>query len=315
MRTIFMGTGEIALPALRWLLNDAELCEVVAVFTQPDRPAGRKQLLTRPEVKTLALERGISVFQPEKLRAKSALADLRALAPDLVVVMAYGQILSKEVIDLPTVACINLHASILPKHRGAAPIQGAIRDGDTETGITVMFVDEGLDCGDILLVERCPIDPDDTGGSLHDKLAEIAPVALAKALELLAPGQPPPPREPQDDSLVTHDRKLTREHGEIDWTRPAVEIERLVRAYDPWPGAYTILDGRKLKIPPPCEVCQGPAGEPGEILDASADGILVACGAQQLLIRELQLEGRKRLSAASFLAGHSDLVRPGTRLG
>lgn len=306
-----MGTGEIGLPAFRWLL-DSEICEVTGVFTQPDRPVGRKQLLTPPEVKKIALERGIPVFQPEKLREKSAMAELLALEPELIVVMAYGQILTKEVIDLPTVACINLHASILPRHRGASPIQGAIRDGDEESGITVMHIDVGLDSGDIVHIARCPIEPTDTGGSLHDKLAELAPAALAKAVEMFVRGAAP--RMPQDESLVTHDRKLLREHGEIDWTRSADEIERLIRAYDPWPGTFTTLGSRKLKILPFCEARDGD-GEPGEVVAIESDGFRVGCGTRQLLIREVQLEGRKRMPVASFLAGNSDAVRVGTRLG
>ncbi|MFT5466676.1 MAG: methionyl-tRNA formyltransferase [Verrucomicrobiales bacterium] len=312
MKTVFMGTGEIGLPAFRWLL-DSDLCEVIAVYTQPDRPVGRKQLLTPPEVKTVALERGIPVFQPGKLREESATAELLALAPDLIVVMAYGQILTREVIDLPPVACINLHASILPRHRGASPIQGAIRDGDEESGITVMHIDIGLDSGDIVHVERCPITAQETGGSLHDKLAEISPAALSKAVEMFAAGTAQ--RRPQDESLVTHDRKLLREHGEIDWTRNATEIERLIRAYDPWPGTFTKVAGQKLKILPFCEAHPGSSSKPGEVVGIDADGLRVACGIEQLLIREVQLEGRKRMSVASFLAGNSDLVRIGTQLG
>lgn len=305
-----MGAGDIGLPALRWLLNSSS-CEMIGVYTQPDRPVGRKQVLRPPEVKTVALDAGVPVFQPEKLREESAMAQLRELAPELIVVMAYGQILSKEVIELPTIACINLHASILPRHRGASPIQGAIRDGDEESGITVMYIDEGLDSGDILLVERCPIEATDTGGTLHDKLAEIAPTALAQAVTKFETGKAP--REPQDESLVTHDRKLLREHGEIDWSQSAESIARLIRAYHPWPSAYTRIDGQKLKILPFCNTLKTNVGEPGEVVSTNGGNLFVSCGEGQLIVREVQLEGRKRMDVASFLAGNSELVKAGSK--
>ncbi|MEM7011211.1 MAG: methionyl-tRNA formyltransferase [Verrucomicrobiota bacterium] len=310
MRTVFMGAGDIGLPALRWLLNSSS-CEIIGVYTQPDRPVGRKQVLTPPEVKKVALEAGVPVFQPEKLREESAMTQLRELAPELIVVMAYGQILSKEVIDLPTIACINLHASILPRHRGASPIQGAIRDGDEESGITVMYIDEGLDSGDILLIERCPIEPTDTGGTLHDKLADIAPTALAQAITKFETGKAP--RIQQDESLVTHDRKLLREHGEIDWSQSAEAIARMVRAYDPWPSAYTTINGQKLKILPFCNVLKTSEGEPGEIVSTNGGNLFVSCGEGQIIVREVQLEGRKRMDVVSFLAGNSELARVGAK--
>ncbi len=308
-----MGTGDIGLPSLRWLL-DWDGGEVVGVFTQPDRPVGRKMILTAPEPKNLALQHGVPVFQPEKLRGSPEMEALKELKPDVIVVMAYGQILSKAVIDLPTIACLNLHASILPRHRGAAPIQAAIRDGDSETGITVMYVDVGLDTGDELLVETCPILSTDTGQTLHDKLAEIAPVALSKALALLEKGEAP--RIPQDDSRATHERKLNREHGEIDWTKSAEQLERLIRAYDPWPGTYTLLDGRKLKILPPSVALTGSKeARPGTITVAEGDQLVVACGEGCLRLQEVQLEGRKRLDVRSFLAGSGDAAQVGTVLG
>lgn len=314
MRIVFIGTGEIGLPALHWLLDWPE-GEVVGVYTQPDRPVGRKLVLTPPEVKTVALARGIPVYQPEKLRQAEAMAELEALKPDLIVVMAYGQILSRKVIELPTITCINLHASILPRHRGAAPIQGAIRDGDQETGVTVMYVDVGLDTGDQLLTETCPILDSDTGGTLHDKLAEVAPVALSKALPLLQAGEAP--RQPQDEALVTYDPKLGREDGEIQWSQSAEEIERLIRAYDPWPGTYTMVQGKKLKILPPTEVIPGksPETEPGTVLPSEEGDLIIACGSGALKLKELQLEGRKRLEVKTFLAGQADLVAPGKILG
>jgi len=313
MRIVFMGTGEIGLPALNWLLDWPD-GEVVGVFTQPDRPVGRKLVLTPPEVKKLAQSQDIPVYQPEKLRAPEAMAELSALEPDLIVVMAYGQILSRKVIELPKITCINLHASILPRHRGAAPIQGAIRDGDSETGVTVMYVDVGLDTGDQLLTVTCPILPSDTGGTLHDKLAEIAPEALSQALPLLQEGKAP--RQPQDEALVTYDPKLGREDGEIDWSQSATEIERLIRAYDPWPGTYSMVQGKKLKILPPTTVAEGDSDEkPGTILPSEEGELQIACGSGVLKLSELQLEGRKRLNVRSFLAGQADLVTPGKILG
>ena len=306
-----MGTGDIALPSLQWLL-EAKTCKVVGVFTQPDRPVGRKLVLTPPKTKVLAQNAGIPVFQPERLREENAMQSLRELEPDLIVVMAYGQILKKEVIDLPTIACVNLHASILPRHRGAAPIQGAIRDGDAESGITLMHIDVGLDSGDIILIERCPIEETETGETLHDKLADLAPVALAKGVEQFSAKTAT--HTPQVEAEVTHIGKLTREDGEIDWTKSATEIERLIRAYDPWPGTYTKLSGTKLKVFPQTEVVSM-SGTPGEILISTNGDLVAACGKNALKVSELQLEGRKRLNVEAFLAGSADQVPVGTMLG
>jgi len=213
MRVLFIGTGDIGLPALDWLLSTTKH-QAVGVITQPDKPVGRKLVLTPPEVKTEALAAGVPVIRAERLRR--AVDDVKAFDADIAVVIAYGQILSKAVLDAPRLGCINVHASLLPKYRGAAPIQAAIREGDPETGVTIMLMDEGLDTGDILLIERMTIAGDETGGSLHDRLALAAPAALEKALDLLASGQPP--RSPQDNALATHVGKLTREHGHLDWS-------------------------------------------------------------------------------------------------
>jgi len=305
MRTIYLGTGEIGLPALRWLLA-SPLCEVTAVYTQPDRPVGRHLELTPPAVKVLALERGIPVYQPENLRDPAAWEELKALAPELMVVMAYGQILSTKVIKLPTVACVNLHASILPRHRGASPIQGAILSGDSMSGVTVMHVAKGLDTGDMILAETCPIQPEETGGTLHDKLADVAPRALARALDLLAAGKAP--RTPQDEALATYHGKLEREDGKIDWSRDAAEIERMIRAYDPWPGTFTTLDGKKLKIYPPIRLMEA-NGPPGEVASTTGDEILVTCGNGTVVIKEVHFEGRRRMHVRDFLAGRGSLVK------
>jgi len=312
MRIVFMGTGEIALPSLHWLLGESGH-EIVGVYTQPDKPVGRKQILTPPEVKTVALAAGVPVFQPERLRGKpTVLAELAALTPDLLVVMAYGQILPEEVIATPRVACVNLHASLLPRHRGASPIQAAIREGDTETGLTLMHIAPALDAGDMILERTLPIATGDTGGSLHDKLAAMGPGLLAEGLPLLEKGDAP--RLPQDEALVTHAPKLRRADGEIDWTAPAGQIERLIRAYQPWPGTTAVLATErgpaKLKIYPPASVSttagDAPGTAPGDTaVSADGDAMLVRCGDGNALRLggDLQLEGRKRLPVTEFLRG------------
>jgi methionyl-tRNA formyltransferase len=322
VRIIFMGTGEIGLPSLRWLLDESGH-DIVGVFTQPDRAVGRSGKLQAPQVKVIAEAVGVPVFQPEKLRGdEQALAAIVELEPELIVVVAYGQILPKAVLEAPSIACINLHASLLPRHRGAAPIQSAIRDGDAESGMTVMHISARLDAGDMIFAESTPIGADDTGGILHDRLAELGPPALARALPLLESGEAP--REVQDESLATHCGKLTRENGCIDWSRPAVEIERLIRAYDPWPGTHTFyvaVDGNAgpmLKLFPPVAVVPVAAGEMGmgEVRlepDASAFLIGTGEGALKIAAGAVQLEGRKRVKVAEFLAGRG--VADGAQLG
>lgn len=300
MRVLFIGTGDIGLPSLEWLL-DTPKHEVVGVVTQPDKPVGRKQVLTPPQVKVRAQAAGISVIQPPKIR--HTVEELKAFDADVAIVVAYGQILSRAVLDVPKFGCLNIHASLLPRHRGAAPIQAAIRDGDAETGVTIMFMDEGLDTGDILLMKRLPITADDTGGSLHDKLALQAPAALEEALDLLTTNHPP--REKQDDSKATHVRKLTRQDGRIDWKRSAIELDRLIRAFTPWPGTSCLLKDVQMKIHraqdiPNADACPAP----GTIVSADANGIVVSCGSGLLNLLEVQIEGGKRLSAADFLRGH-----------
>jgi methionyl-tRNA formyltransferase len=220
--------------------------------------------------------------------------------PDVIVVMAYGQILPREVLEIPKIACLNLHASILPRWRGAAPVQAAIAAGDSETGITVMYMDEGLDTGDVLLGKKIEIAATETGGSLHDRLAEIAPESLREAISLLAKGDAP--RTAQESQLATYAPKLEREHGRIDWTEPAAVIERKIRAFNPWPGAFTELDKRKLKIFRATIVHR--SGKPGEILAAENEFVVVA-GTDALSLDEVQLEGKRRMSTTDFLRGHS----------
>ena len=313
MRAIFVGTGDIGLPALRWLLAHHEVAAVVA---QPDKPAGRKQELMPPPTKVLALENGVPVLQPRRIRAPEAIAELAALQPEIIVVMAYGQIFPKALLDLPPRGCLNLHASLLPRQRGAAPIQAAIEAGDRETAVTVMWMDEGLDTGDILLMHRLPIRRRETGGSLHDRLADAASDALAEALPLVAAGTAP--RIPQDSSLATYAPKLSRESGMIDWRAPSDAIDRRIRAMNPWPAASTSLPdpaggpARTLKI---FSVIQHrkAQGDAGTVLRSDKRGILVATGSGALLLREIQMEGKRRMPAGDFLRGHS--VAPGTVLG
>jgi methionyl-tRNA formyltransferase len=313
MRILFIGTGDIGLPSLDWLLSTSKH-EVVGVVTQPDKPAGRRLVLTPPEVKVRALAAGLPVLQPPKIRA--IVDELKAFEADVAVVVAYGQILPKSVLEVPRLACLNIHASLLPRHRGASPIQAAIREGDAETGVTIMFMDEGLDTGDILLMDHLPILPGDTGGILHDKLALAAPASLEKALDLIASGQPP--RIPQDNALATHCGKLKREDGRLDWVRNAVELERLVRAYNPWPGTSCLLPGEKPAVLKVHRVSLIEASDacpaPGTLVSADPrSGLIVSCGAGLLKLEEVQAEGGRRLPAADFLRGHP--LETGARLG
>lgn len=302
MRLLFIGTGDIGLPSLEWLITTTKH-ELVGVVTQPDKPAGRRLVLTSPQVKVRALAAGLPVLQPPKIR--HTVGELRAFGADVAIVAAYGQLLSPEVLRVPRLGCLNLHASLLPRHRGASPIQAAIREGDVETGMTVMYMDEGLDTGDILLMARTPVLADDTGGRLHDRLAALAPVALERALDLLEAGSAP--RLRQDSALATHCGKLRREDGRLDWSRSAVELERLVRAYDPWPGTFTRLaNGVALKIHRASVLpATGATAAPGDVLAAdSKAGLIVQCGDGWLRLDEVQAEGGRRLPAADFLRGH-----------
>ena len=307
MRIVFCGTGEIGAPALRALL-DSKKHTVVGVITQPDKPAGRDLKPKMSVIKQIALNQNLPVQQPEKLRSPAALEDLRALAPDLMVVAAYGQILPKGVLETPRLGCLNLHASLLPRHRGASPIHAAILAGESETGITVMYMDEGLDTGDILLAQKLSIGPDETTGQLHDRLAALAAPCLLAALDLLEAGNAP--RVPQDNALATYAAKLKKTDGRLDWREPAEALAVRIRAMSPWPGAYTHLNGQTFKIH--AAKTDLASGSPGEIL-ASEPGVLrVACGTGSLILESLQLEGRKRLPAAEFLRGHP--LTAGTRL-
>lgn len=299
MRLVFIATGEIALPSFRRLLEHGP--RPLALVTQPDKPVGRKQTLTPPAIKTLAIEAGIPVYQPE--RVGDAAAELKELDPEIVVVMAYGQILRKNILTLPSKAIINLHASLLPKYRGAACIQAAIDAGDSETGITAMHVVRELDAGDMILAKSIAIAPDETGGSLHDKLADLAADVLTETLAQLDVGSAS--RVPQDLALVSYIPKLEREDGRIDWKMDAAALERRIRAYDPWPGTYTeaVENGsaKRLKIQPPTAVVEA-ALPPGEIRIESHK-LFVGCGTNALEIFNVHPDGGRRMSAADYLRG------------
>ena len=307
IRTVFMGTPDFALDTLRGLL-DAGL-DLVGVYTQPDRPKGRGKKLAAPPVKELALEHNIPVFQPQKLRATEAVAELQALAPDLIVVVAYGQILPQSVLDIPRLGCINVHASLLPKYRGAAPINKAVVDGETETGVTTMQMDIGLDTGDMLIKKSLAIGPNETAGELHDRLALVGREAMDETMVRLLDGSLV--AEKQDDALTCYASMMKKEDGLIDWSRTAIEVHNQVRGLAPWPGAYTSLDAEVLKLAG--TVLSEGAGEPGTVLSTDDDGVVVACGEGAVLIGALQLPGKKRLAAADFLRGQP--LPAGTRLG
>ncbi len=320
LKILYLGSGGIGLPTLEFLARHPRY-QLAGVVTQPDRPTGRHQTLTPPAVKALAqtLAPGVPILQPEKIRRPEAVEALRALAPDVIVVFAYGQILPKAVLELPRLACWNIHASLLPRWRGAAPIQAAIAAGDSETGLTLIWMNEGLDTGDVLLNKSLPLTPDTTAGSLHDTLAALAPAALEEALILLEAGRAS--RVPQDDALATLAPKLARDSGRIDWTHDAAAIERHIRAMNPWPCAFTTAPETKNKEPArrwkifSAAVASesAPARRPGEVF-VQGGQLFVATGDNGLVeLRELQLEGKKRLPAAEFLRGVS--LAPGAVLG
>lgn len=309
MRIVFIGTGEIGVLTLNALLDSEH--EVVGIVTQPDKPVGRDRQIQAPPIKKMLMSRApgdralpFSIFQPARIKDPQAVEEIRSLKPDVIVVVAYGQILPRDVLKIPRVACLNLHASLLPRWRGAAPIQAAIADGDCETGITVMYMDEGLDTGDILLQRNVEILPDDTGATLHDRLAHVAPEALLESLRLLAAGNAP--RIPQDNTRATNAPKLKREHGQIDWAQSAEAIERKIRADNPWPGAFMKVDRQNLKIFSASVVDLN--GKPGEILRSDKE-LIVATGKGALSLAHVQLEGKRRMTAAEFLRGHRALLR------
>ncbi len=298
LRTVFMGTPDFALQTLQGLIDAG--CNLVGVYTQPDRPKGRGKQLAAPPIKQLAQQYKLPVFQPQKLRQPEVVAELAALAPDLIVVVAYGQILPKSVLDIPTHGCINVHASLLPKYRGAAPINKAIIDGETETGVTTMYMDVGLDTGDMLIKRSLSIGANETAGQLHDRLAALGCEAMIETLQQLCAGTLQ--RTVQDDAQSNYAPMMKKADGRIDWSLSAQAIHDQIRGLDPWPGAYTVLNGELLKLANTSP--QGDAaGQPGCVIAADKDGVRIGCGRGSLLVKELQLAGRKRLAAGDFLRG------------
>lgn len=305
MRIAFLGTPEFAIPSLNMLLErGAEL----TVFTQPDRPVGRKGVLTPPPVKVFAESHGIPVMQFEKIKSPEGVAALRGFQPDLMVTAAFGQILSKEDLDIPMYGCINVHGSLLPKYRGAAPIQWAVINGETETGVTTMFTDVGLDTGDILLADKTAVLPDETAGELYDRLAQLGAHTLSRTLDALEQGTLV--RIPQDESLATKCTMLKKEHGKIDFTRSAQSVHNLVRGTNPWPGAYGLHNGEPLKLwktrligdasPAFPASSSAPAGL---VLGDGKTGMFLQCGDGVLEVLEVQSVGGKRMDGKAFLRG------------
>jgi methionyl-tRNA formyltransferase len=324
LRIIFLGTAELSCASLQALAGDAKF-QIAAVVTQPDRPKGRDLKPQPSPVKSLALRLGLPVLQPERARDEKFIAGLRALQPDLIVAVAYGQILPPAILNLPRHGCLNVHASLLPKYRGAAPIQCAIANGDTETGVTIMKMDVGLDTGDIIATRRIPIQPEDNSATLHDRLAQLGAKLLVQTIPDYVAGQIQP--RPQPVAGASHAAKIKKEDGRIDWNRPAKIIWNRLRAFTPWPGAFTFLpkamEGTASSVPSfaksqgsdkalpskmikiwTAEVVEKSGGV-GEILSADKTGIVVGCGEHALRILELQREGGRRMGAAEFLAGHA----------
>jgi methionyl-tRNA formyltransferase len=312
LRIVFMGTPPLAATVLEVLLAEKKI-EVIAVITQPDQPKGRDLKLQPSAAKELALKRNLPVLQPERARDEPFIAQVRGLTPDLIVVAAYGQILPQSLLDVPRFGCLNVHTSLLPKYRGAAPIQWAIINGDEETGVTIMKMDAGLDTGGIVSEERTPISPEDDSQTLHDRLARMGGALLARTIPDYVAGKIVP--RPQPTEGASYARKIKKEDGHLDWSQPALVLWNRVRGLTPWPGTFTSFQSAgaagRIKIWR-AEHLETVSGAPGEILSAHRDGIVVACGVGALRILELQREGGKRLGAQQFLAGHP--LQAGERL-
>lgn len=305
MRIVFMGTPDFAVPSLQALIDAGH--EVCAVYTQPDKPQGRKQILTAPPVKTLALAHNIPVFQPNTLKNEDEQARLRELAPEVIIVVAYGKLLPKAVLDIPPHGCINVHGSLLPRWRGAAPIQWAVIAGDEMAGVTTMQMAEGLDTGDMLLTYETKVGEKETAGELFDRLAQSGAELLTQTLVKLNEITP----RPQDDAQSCYAHMLDKQMAVIDWSKSAHEIDCLIRGLNPWPIALTTLSGERLKVFA-AEKANG-RGEPGTVLEADPKkGLTVACGEGALKLTEIQLVGGKRMKATDFLRGHA--IEVGTKL-
>lgn len=306
MRIVFMGTPDFAVPSLKRLLDDGHT--IAGVFTQPDKPKGRGYKLTPPPVKELALQYQLPVFQPEKMKDGKALAILKELAPELIVVVAYGRLLPKDILELPKYGCVNVHGSLLPKYRGAAPIQWSVLNGDEVSGVTTMYMAEGMDTGDIILSRSTPIGCDETSGELFDRLAILGAQALSTTVEQIAKGEAP--RTPQDDAQSCHAPMLSKDLAKIDFTKSAKEVHNLVRGMNPWPTAHTSMDGKRLKVYRSRPV-DNRSGAPGTVLDPQR--LVVACGSGAIELLEIQAEGSRKMPAADYLRGHP--ITAGVTLG
>lgn len=316
MKIVFMGTPDFAVGAMEALLEAGH--EITLAVTQPDKAKGRSGQLQAPPVKECAVRHHIPVLQPRRIKTPEAMAELGKYEADVYIVAAFGQILSQEILDMPKYGCLNIHASLLPKYRGASPIQHAIIDGETETGVTIMQMDAGIDTGDMLYKKKIPIEDTDTWQTLHDKLAVLGGEAIKEALALLEQGRLVP--EKQDDAASCHAPLIEKQMGHLDFAGGAVELDRLIRGVTPWPSAYTSYKGKQLKIwraepVDNAETVQGAAAQsaPGTILGVDKDSVLISCGQGALRVLELQLEGKKRMSAHDFLLGVR--LEPGERLG
>lgn len=301
MRIVYMGTPDFAVPALETLI--ASKHEIVAVVTQPDKPKGRGKAVQFTPVKEIALEHNIALYQPIKVRDPEFIEILKEINPDVIVVVAFGQMLPRAILDLPKYGCVNAHGSLLPKYRGAAPMQWSIIDGEAETGVTTMFMDVGCDTGDMLEKAVIPIDPKETLATLHDKLAALNGPLLLSTLDKLEDGTIV--RTKQEDEKSCYAKMLTKELGKIDWSQPAVVIERLIRGLNPWPSAYSSLHGKTLKVWDADIIGENSGRKPGEIVQITKTSLNVQTGDGILAIKEVQLEGKKRMSVDAFLRGYS----------
>lgn len=310
-RVLFMGTPDFAVPSLRVLLEEKEQVEVIGVVTQPDRPKGRKKVLTPPPVKVEALNHDLPVFQPQKLRSGEGIRQVLELQPDLIVTAAYGQILPEPVLEAPKYGCINVHASLLPKYRGGAPIHHAIINGEKETGVTIMYMVKALDAGDMLLQRAIPITSEDDVGTMHDKLANLGAELLKEVLPSILDGTVQ--AVPQDDEQATFAPNITREDEKIDWKRSARELDCQIRGLCPWPVAYTMWKGKPFKIWKASVVNEETQDEPGTVIRLDADGIVVATGNGMLRLTEVQPSGKKTMSAKQFINGRQ--MKAGDRFG
>ena len=311
MRVLFAGTPDFAAAHLQALI-DAPDISVIGVYSQPDRPAGRGKKLTASPVKKLAIEYQLPVFQPQSLKDPEQQRILSELQADIMVVVAYGLILPQAVLDAPRLGCINVHASILPRWRGAAPIQRAIEAGDSETGVTIMQMDAGLDTGAMLSVSRCEIDSSETSASLHQKLEQLGAPALLHTLAALSNGLAVAVE--QDDQLSCYAAKITKQEALVDWSQPAQLLDRQIRAFNPFPAAYTTLGELRIKIWQ-AEPTKATGLTPGQIISTDNAGLLVSCGEQSLLLTEIQLPGKSRMAVSEVLKSRGELFAPSTQLG